>query len=200
MRKQEFMDRLWAGLYGLPKEDVEERLDFYSEMIDDRMEDGLTEEAAVEAVGPVDEIISQIIAETPLTKIVGERMKPTGKRKVWEIVLLVLGSPIWLTLLIAAFAVLLSVYISAWAVIISLWAVEASFIVTVLASVAAAVIMLFKGQLLTGLCLIAAALVLAGLSIFLFFGCLMASKGILLLTKKIVSGIKSLFLRKENAR
>ncbi len=200
MNKQEFLDRLWAGLYGLPQDDVEERLSFYSEMIDDRMEDGLTEEEAVAEIGPADAIISQIIEETPLTKIVGERMRPQGRHKVWQTILLVLGSPIWLSLLIALFAVLFAVYVAAWAVIISLWAVEAAFIVSALAGAAAGILLIFRGNLPSGLVLIAAALVLAGLSIFLFFGCLMATKGILALTKKILSGIKSLFLRKENAR
>lgn len=200
MNKQEFLDRLWAGLYGLPQDDVEERLSFYSEMIDDRMEDGLTEEEAVAEIGPADAIISQIIEETPLTKIVGERMRPQGRHRVWQTILLVLGSPIWLSLLIVLFAVLFAVYVSAWAVIISLWAVEAAFIISAVAAMAAGIILLIPGRPLTGLVLIAAALVLAGLSIFLFFGCLMATRGILDLTKKIVLGIKSLFLRKEDAR
>ena len=37
MRKQEFLDTLRARLSGLPKQDVEEWLGFYSEMIDDRV-------------------------------------------------------------------------------------------------------------------------------------------------------------------
>jgi len=44
-----------------------------------------------------------------------------------EIVLLTLGSPIWLSLGIAAVAVILSLYISLWAIIFSLGAVFASF-------------------------------------------------------------------------
>ena len=46
--------------------------------------------------------------------------------------------------------------------------------------------------------MIGACLVLAGLAILMFLGCLAASKGALLLTKKIALGIKSLFVRKEN--
>ena len=45
MSKQEFLAALEEGLSGLPREDVDERLGFYSEMIDDRMEDGLPEDA-----------------------------------------------------------------------------------------------------------------------------------------------------------
>ena len=43
MTKQEFLRELWNRLTELPQEDVEKSLDYYSEMIDDRVEDGLTE-------------------------------------------------------------------------------------------------------------------------------------------------------------
>ena len=56
MNKQEFLDRLRKGLSGLPQAEREERLLFYSEMIDDRMEEGLTEEEAVAALGSLEEI------------------------------------------------------------------------------------------------------------------------------------------------
>ena len=46
MSKQEFLEQLRRGLPGLPREDIEERLKFYSEMLEDRMEEGLSEEEA----------------------------------------------------------------------------------------------------------------------------------------------------------
>ena len=47
MTKKEFLARLRRGLAQLPPEEREERLAFYSEMIDDRMEEGLSEQEAV---------------------------------------------------------------------------------------------------------------------------------------------------------
>ena len=125
MRKQEFLDLLRQKLSGLPEEDIGERLSFYGEMIDDRMEEGMTEEEAVSAIGSVDGIVSQIVSETPIAKLVKERIKPKRSLAAWEIVLLVLGFPVWFPLLIAAFSVLLSVYITIWSVILSLWTVLA---------------------------------------------------------------------------
>ncbi len=87
MSKQEFLERLQNGLHGLPKEDIDERLMFYSEMIDDRAEEGLSEEQAVSAVGDVEEIVRQVIADTPLAKIAKERIKPKRRLKAWEITL-----------------------------------------------------------------------------------------------------------------
>ena len=196
MSKQEFLAKLRKGLSGLPQDDIEERLTFYSEMIDDRMEEGLSEEDAVSEIGSVDTIISQIVADTPLSKLIKEKT-PKRRLGVWEIVLLVLGSPIWISLLIAAFAVILSLYISLWAVIISLWAVFGSFIGCALGSIVSAIVFAVVDRDLTGIAMTSAGLVCAGLSIFLFYGCKGATNGTLLLTKNIFLGIKRSFLKKE---
>ena len=119
MTKIKFLLELHEKLSGLPQDEVEERLNFYSEMIEDRIEEGLLEEEAVAAVGSVDEIAAQIIADIPLVKIAKEKMKPKRQLKAWEIVLLVLGSPIWFSLIVAAFSVILSLYVLLWAVIIN---------------------------------------------------------------------------------
>lgn len=198
MNKQDFLVQLRNGLSGLPKDDIEERLTFYSEMIDDRMEDGIPEEAAVCEIGTVDELISQIIADIPLTKIVKEKITPKKKLKAWEIVLLALGSPIWLSLLISAFAVLLSVYVVIWAVIISLWAAEVSFVAGAFGGIVIGVWSICQGNRLQGIVMLCAGIVLVGLSIFLFFGCRAATEGAVLLTKKIAVWIKSLFQRRGN--
>ena len=199
MNKQEFLAQLRKGLSGLPKDDIEERLTFYSEMIDDRIEDGVPEETAVSEMGAVDGLVSQIIADIPLGKLVKEKITPKKKLKAWEIVLLALGSPIWLSLMIAAFAVVISLYAVMWSVMIALWAVFASFAAGGLAGIAAGVYFAAGGKGLTGIAVIGGGIVCAGLSIFLFFGCKAATKGILSLTKKLAIGIKNCFIRKEEA-
>ena len=76
MTKMVFLLRLQAQLQGLPPQEVEERLHFYGEMIDDRMEEGVSEEEAVAAVGSVEEIVQQILADTPLTALIKEKVRP----------------------------------------------------------------------------------------------------------------------------
>ena len=200
MDKQEFLSSLQTGLAGLPQEDIEERLTFYGEMIDDRMEEGLTEAEAVAELGTVEQVVSQILEETPITRLVRERVRPKRRLAAWEIVLLVLGSPIWLALGIAGFAVVLCVYIVIWAVIVALWAVEVSLVASALGTAAGGVVCFCRGGLTEGLILLSAAAVLAGLAILLFFGCKAVTVGAAKLTKKIALWIKSLFLRKENTK
>ncbi len=179
MTKLNFLLELHERLSGLPRNEVEERITFYIEMIEDRMEEGLSEEDAVAAVGSIDEIAAQIIADISVPK----ETKPKRKRKMREIVLIVLGSPIWLSLLITAFAIVLSLYISLWAVLVSLWAVFGSLAGCAFGGVAGGACIALGGYGYVGIALIAAGLVCAGLAIFLFFGCKAATKGTARLTK-----------------
>ena len=118
MTKQEFLSALQDGLRGLPQSDIDERVSFYAEMIDDRVEDGLSDEEAVTAIGSVEEIVAQIVADTPLTRLVSVKIKPNRRLSPVEIVLLVLGSPVWLSLLIAIVAVALSLCVVIWSVVV----------------------------------------------------------------------------------
>ena len=199
MRKQEFLEKLHQGLSGLPQEDIAERLTFYSEMIDDRIEEGLSEEEAVAAVGSVEEIVAQAVADTPLTKIAKERIKPKRQLSVGEIILLILGAPIWLSLAVAAAAVIFSLYISLWAVIISLWAVFGSVAVASVAVIVSGIVFCCVVDKLHGVAMIGAGIACVGLCIFVFFGCKAVTAGLLLLTKKCALGIKNRFLKKEVA-
>lgn len=199
MNKQEFLALLRKGLAGLPQDDIEERLSFYNEMIEDRKEEGLSEEEAVLAVGSVQKIVEQVVAETPLAKIAKERIRPKRRLSAWEIVLLALGSPIWLSLGIAAFAVILSLYISAWAIIISLWAVFFSLIGCSVGGILACVVFAVSGNVTSGFAMLGAGIVCAGLSIFAFYGCKAITDGIFILTKKTAIWIKNCFKGKEVA-
>ena len=198
MNKEEFLTALKEGLKGLPQDEVDGRLSFYGEMIDDRMEEGLSEEEAVAAAGNIGEIVAQTLSEIPLSKLVKEKIKPKRTLRGWEIALIILGFPLWFPLLLAAGAVLLSLYVVVWALIISLWAIEASLWACALGGLALSAAYAIHGNLF--LCLFSAGVGLfcAGVSVFMFFGCLAASKGILRLTKKAALGIKKLFMKKES--
>ena len=65
MNKKEFLDELRVGLAGLPESDLEERLNFYEEMIDDRIDEGLTEEEAIEEANFVLEQIAPYKIDCP---------------------------------------------------------------------------------------------------------------------------------------
>ncbi len=200
MTKSEFLSALRLRLYGLPKDEIDERIDFYAEAIDDRIEEGLSEEDAVGEMGSLDGIVFEIIGEVPLSKIIKQRVKPKRKMKAWEIVLLAVGSPLWLSLLFAAFAVVLSLYASLWSVVLSLWAVFVSLAAGALGGALAGVFYVFLGEGLFGIALIGLGIASAGLAIFAFFGCRLASEWAWLLTKKMVLFTKKCFMGREEAK
>ena len=197
MTKMEFLTSLRACLAGLPQDEAEERIRFYEEMIDDRVEEGLSEAEAVSAVGTVEEIAAQIVEDIPLTKIAKERIKPKRRIAAWEMVLLVVGSPVWLSLLIAALAVMLSLYVSLWSVVLALWSVFASFVACGIGGVVVGVGTMVFGDVLASGGLLGAGLILLGLSILLFFGCRAATKGTLWLLTATAATMKRRFVRKE---
>ena len=177
MNKKEFLVRLQKGLSRLPAKEREERLTFYSEGIDDRIEEGLFEEDAVAALGCVDEIVAQALEEGAALK--EEKTEKCKKKKAWGITLVVLGSPLWLSLLIAAIVVVISIYaavwggfvVSFWSVIVSFWAVFISLVAGIVGGAVGGIFFICTGRVLTGFAFIAAALVCVGLTIFAFYWC-----------------------------
>ena len=112
---------------------------------------------------------------------------------------IMLGSPIWLALLVVIAAVVFSALVSLWAGIISLWACFASAVTCAFVCLIAGVVFLFGQHRLTGIALIGGCLVCAGLGIFLFWGCKILTKGMILLTKKTGWCIRKCFTHKEVA-
>ena len=199
MKKNEFLWGLAEGLRGLPPEDLERWVDYYREMIDDRMEDGLSEEEAVADLGSLEEIRGQILTETPLPRLVKESVRPRRKLRAWEIVLLVLGSPVWVPLIAAAVILVASVYLSIWAVLLSLYAADLSVAVTGLAGGVALAQMLMAGRTAEGILFLGAGLVCIGLAILLFFGVNQLTKGLVWVTKRTLLALKNSFVRKGAA-
>ena len=143
---------------------------------------------------------AEILGDVPLAALAKQRMTPRRKLKALEIVLLVIGSPIWISLLLSALAVVLALYASWWSVLISLWASFASFAGVALGGAAVGpALCLWQGEGY-GLLVIAGALASAGLAIFSFFGCREATRGTVKLTKRMMLGLKKAFLKKEDAQ
>lgn len=196
MNKEEFLSKLRERLSVLPYEDIDKSLSYYSEMIDDYIEDGMSEELAVAELGLIDDIAKQIINNTPHTEQIKPQVQKSTGLKVTEIVLLALGSPVWLPLLIAGVAILFSVLIVLWSLVISLYAIDLSLAVSGVAIFLASFMFIPIGEFAKMIFLIGAGFILVGLSILLFFVCNMAGKGCYLLCKNIIIGIKNVFTKK----
>ena len=190
MDKQEFLKKLRQGL---PAEDREERILFYTEMIEDRMEEGFSEEEAVASVGSLDEILAQ----SPEANALPAAPKQKRQLKTWGIMLLLLGSPIWLSLLVAAVSVAFAAAVVLLCGIVVLWSMFAAMVAVSLAGIASGAALVFTGSGISGTAMIGAAIAAAGLAIFCFCGSHAASKGVVLALKSLVRRFKNRFSQKE---
>ena len=198
MDKYDFLLALEARLEGLPEADRQASLDFYSEMLDDLVEGGMTETEAVASLGSPEAIAEEILLEMPLPKLVKAKMK---KRRLsgLEITLLAVGFPIWLPIGIALLAVVFAIYISLWAVVISLYATDLAMAACAPTGILAAVVLFASGKPTAALLFLGAGLALAGLSILWFLLCNLTAKGMWKLGKLTLRGIKACFIRKKGA-
>ena len=197
MDKYDFLLALAERLEGLPEADKQASLDYYSEILDDLIESGMTETDAVASLGSVDAIAQEILMDIPLPKLVKAKMKGKKPLAGLELTLLIVGFPIWFPLLVAGFAVIFAVCVSLWAVVISLYAADLSLALGGLSGLLAAILLLVGGEPLSALLFMGAALVLAGLSILLFLGCNATAKGMWKLCRLTLRGIKACFIRKK---
>ena len=198
MKKEEFLKELELRLQGLPEEDKKERVSFYKEMIEDRVDEGKTEEEAINALGGLEKVTNEIIEETPLMNLVKERVKPKRSLRAWEIILLILGFPLWFPLLLVFFVLCLIAYLLIWIGVIVIYSIELALNVSSVTG-----LILFIAYLTGGtfsLYSLGMMILGAGLSILLFFGCVGVTKGTCLLSRNIVRKIKSSFVKKGETK
>ena len=154
MNKAEFLNKLKQEISDLPCGEVEKTLMFYEESIDDRMEDGLTEENAVAVLGNPQKIANEIRADLPITRLIGNKLKESrdkSKNKNLWMILAVCGFPIWLPLSLAFAAMILAIYFVMWAVVVSLYAAIFSFGATAIGGIVFGVYVIFTNGLWQGL-------------------------------------------------
>ena len=197
MNKQEYLEAIRSRISAMPADDVNRFMDYYSEMIDDRVEDGLSEEEAVADMGSPDAAVEQILEDMPLTKLVKEKIKPKHELKAWEVVLIVLGSPVWIPLLITALVLLLTLWIVAFALLISFYAVVLSFVAAGIGGLICAIPLFIANSPYTAVLMLGAALIGIGIAILFFVSVKPVTVGIFKVCKASVNGIKRMFVKEK---
>ena len=125
MTRDEFLDRLGELLACLPADQVEETKQFYAEAIADRMEDGMSEEEAVAAMGTPGEVAEATLDDLPAVPRAIARTRRRSTALLW--VLTIVGSPVWVPLLLAFAAVAVTVYLCIWLLALCVWIIAACF-------------------------------------------------------------------------
>lgn len=103
MNKQEFFKQLKKKVAPLPKKEQLRITEYYTEMMEDQLEEGKSEEEIIESFGDMDSLLMKSTKEPSLSKLVK-----------WVI----------------AFPILLVLYLCALILDLSLWTISASFAIT----------------------------------------------------------------------
>ena len=195
MTKQEFLAELRRYLTGLPQDEIEERISFYSEMIDDEVADGKTEEEVIAQIGNIDDVVMEIAGGIPLVKLVKEKIKPKRKLRAWEIILIILGFPLWFPLLLVALILSLVFYLLIWIFVIVSYVVEGSLVIAAVSSLVIFLAYLTGGEF--NLVSLGFSFMCAGGASLFVFACIGITKATLKFTKFLSRKIKQSFIRKD---
>ena len=195
MNKNTFFETLKVRLAGIPEKELQQAIDYYDEIISDKVEDGISEQDAIESLGSIDEIVKSILSDIPIKKLVKEKFGLKRKLKTWEIVLLSLTSIIWIPLLIVFMAIILTLYICLWSGVICVGAISIGALAESLLCAFGALDVIL-GNLGSGIVLIGFSMFFAGVAILTAIATFKFGKLMVIVCKKIILWIKSLFIKR----
>lgn len=197
MNKQQYLTRLESLLACLPQEMRAESIAFYAEMIDDRMEEGLTEEEAVAALETPGAAAEAILDDLPAVPRAMAKTRRKSKALLWT--LLIVGAVVWVPLLIAFLAVALCVYACIWILVACLWIVSIAFVAAFPASCAIAFMGVSAGVIPFAIAEAGVGLVCAGIGLAMIAVSIGATKQLARLSRAWVRKMASPFVKSRNA-
>ncbi|MDF2567625.1 MAG: putative rane protein [Oscillospiraceae bacterium] len=204
MTKAEFIRNLSSLIEALPQGEKQKAIDFYCEIIDDRMENGKTEEEAVAELGSILAISQKILAESGQNANYNNYYKSSqsyaapshggwtkdwfgGLSKGWLIVILVLTSPIWIGLVAGVVGIIIGLLGAVLGIVVSLFAAVFALAVACLVGFISSFIVMSTNPI-GGFAQLGASLLCGGLCILLCIGSVSLIK---LLVKGFRSGYQS---------
>ena len=196
MTKLEFLASLRAHLEQMPPEERERHLTYYEELFEDMLEDGMSESEIAEHLGEPAVIAEELLTELPLGTLVKSRVRPRDGWTVLNIALLVLGSPIWLPLLLTLAVVLLVLLLVLWILVLSFGIVVLALGLSVPSVIVGAILGYVSVAATLGV--VGEALICGGLCILGVIALPPVFRGAAKLCAGLFRWIKSLFIRKES--
>ncbi len=145
MNRAEFLSALRAELERQYISGADNMIEYYDEMICDRMEEGMSEEEAVASLGSIEDIVNEALIDRPMTTIVRDRVKKSkdnaekkGHGALW-ITLVILGFPVWFPLMLSAAIVAFVLFLVFWILVGTVFIVMASLALSAVACLAAVI-------------------------------------------------------------
>ncbi|MEI6131951.1 MAG: DUF1700 domain-containing protein [Bacillota bacterium] len=167
MTKELFLKELKAKLIKLPQTDRENAISFYTEYIDDALENGKTMEELEKALGKPDDVAAKIIADYSVNRA-KEKPSLTNGFKALIAVLGVFAIPIAAPAAIAIVAIIFALLITVFSVAFSLIMAAFGLFVAVAAMLGVSIMLMFTDPLL-GVASLGASMIASGILILLAY-------------------------------
>lgn len=193
MNKQEYLAQLRAALACLPEGEIEESVAFYTEMIDDRVADGLTEEEATAQLDDPKAAARAIVADLPVVPRTVVLTKQRNRALYWTLV--ILGFPLWFPLLLAAGMLVLAGLLTIWCLILGLWLLAAGLLAGGPLGIGVCLWALAVGQPAYGVFELGSGLLCFGLGLFCLHGAVAASKTLMQVSRQWIAKAKAPFVK-----
>ncbi len=112
MNKVEFLKELELYLLKMNDSEKNKFITYYDEMISDYIENGMIEDEAVKKIGTPVKIAEEILDDYNSVKL----NLPSTESKILNIIITIIGFPLWGSVLLSVILLVLSVYILFWCV------------------------------------------------------------------------------------
>jgi Predicted membrane protein len=195
MNKIVFLKELELNLSKMKASDIEKHITFYDEMISDYMENGMLEEAAVAKIGDPKTIAEELIEGYDSIKI----DMPVTRSKFLNMTLLILGFPLWGSLLLSGILLLASIYIILWCIPFVTGLGSIGFFTTSVIGIIGAPFIMLK-SLPVGFVQLGAGIASIGISFLFGFATLIMCKKFSDLTKMFNYKLKTFLKRRVSIR
>lgn len=191
MNKEDFLDELTFYLHKMDKEERNKFITFYDEMIADYVENGMSEEAAVAKIGNPENIAKDLLGSNDNVEV---NLPSTGN-KVLNYVLLIMGFPLWGSLLLTVILLVLSAYMIIWCLPIITGASCAGFFISSIIGIIGTPLVLAHSTS-TGIIQLGAGVASIGIAFILGFLTISLSNKLVVTTKTLNKKLIVLFKKK----
>lgn len=195
MNKAEFLNELSFCLQNMDDSEKNKFIIYYDEMISDYIENGMSEEDAVNKIGVPKKIAKELLDDYGSVKL---NIPSTGSRGL-NFIITVIGFPLWGSVLLSFILMVFSIYVIIWCAPVATGAGCVGFFATSIIGIVGSPFVMIKNvpigimQLGTGIASI-------GISLLLGFATIDLSKKILIITKNLNIKLVGLFKKKVVVR
>lgn len=191
MNKVEFLNELTLCLHEMKDTEKNKFIVYYDEMISDYMENGMTEETAVNKIGIPKKIAEELINNNDNVKI----DLPSSGNKVLNLVLTIIGFPLWGSVLLSVILLVFSIYVMIWCVPFATAAGSVGFLASSILGIIGSPFVMAK-NISVGMIQLGTGIAAIGISLILGIVTIQLSKKFIVITKNFNRKLTALFRKK----